>query len=167
MPARARRCGSWLKISCRATGEPSLQQADGKIDGAAAETDKDLPPGRLARFVDGANAFYRDPANAKYKAQNDIRGNELGLYAQTVLKNQPAANAKDKGLNDIGRNDTAFCQGLADRYPFKMDREEEYYYANDFKVRFYDQIMQHSEYCTDPEWPILHPVIEECIAKFR
>jgi hypothetical protein len=146
-----------------ATGEPSLQQADGKIDGAAAETDKDLPPGRFARFVDGANAFYRDPANAKYKGRNDI-----GLYAQTVLNNQPAANAKDKGLNDIGRNDTAFCQGLAVRYQFKMDREEDYYYANDFKAHFYDQIMQpHWEYCTDPEWPIFHPVVEECIAQFK
>src|SRR6185295_740284 len=96
-----------------ATGEPSLQQAGGKIDGAAAETDKALPPGRFARVVDGANAFYRDPANAKYK-----------------------------GRNDIGRNDTAFCQGLAVRYQFKMTREEEYYYANDFKARFFDQIMQ-------------------------
>ncbi len=115
-----------------ATGEPSLQQADGKIDGAAAATDKDLPPGRFARFVDGANAFYRNPANAKYK----------------------------------GRNDTAFCQGLAVRYQFKMTRDEQYYYANDFKARFYDQIMQaHWELCTDPEWAILHPAVEECLAK--
>jgi hypothetical protein len=151
-----------------ATGEPSLQQAGGKIDGAAAETDKDLPPGRFARFVDGANAFYRDPANAKYKGPNDTGRNDIGLYAQTVLNNQPAANAKSKGLNDIGRNDTAFCQGLAVRYQFKMDPEEDYYYANDFKARFYDQIMvQHWEYCTDPEWPILHPAVEECIANFR
>ena len=56
-----------------ATGEPSLQQADGKIDGAAAETDKDLPPGRFARFVDGANAFYRDPANAKLQRPERYR----------------------------------------------------------------------------------------------
>jgi hypothetical protein len=117
-----------------ATGEPSLQQADGKIDGAAAETDKDLPPGRFARFVDGANAFYHDPANAQYK----------------------------------GRDDTAFCQGLAMRYQFKLTADEEYYYANDFKARFIDQIMQpHWELCTDPEWAILHPAVEECIAKFR
>jgi hypothetical protein len=148
-------------------GEPSLQQSGGKIDGAEAESDKDLPPGRFARFVDGANAFYRDPANAKYKGLNDIAGNDIGLYAQTVLNNQPAANAKDKGLNDIGRNDTAFCQGLAFRYQVKMTRDEEYYYANDFKARFYDQIMQHSENCTDPAWLEFHPVVEECIAQFR
>ena len=50
----------------------------------------------------------------------------------------------------------------------KVTREEEYYYANDFKARFYDQIMQqHWENCTDPEWVILHPAVEECIARFR
>ena len=151
-----------------ATGEPSLQQDGGKIDGAAAETDKDLPLGRFARFVDGANAFYRDPANAKYKGRNDIIRNDIGLYAQTVLNNQPAANAKDKGLNDIGRNDTAYCQGLAVRYQVNMTRDEQYYYANDFKARFIYQIMQqHWEDCTDREWPLFHPVVEECIAKFR
>ncbi len=111
-------------------GEPSLQQAGGKIDGAQAESDRDLPPGRFARLVDGANAFYRDPANAQYR----------------------------------GRNDTAFCQALAVRCQFKLSREEEYYYANDFKARFYDQIMQPKERSTDPEWPILHPVVEECLA---
>jgi hypothetical protein len=40
-------------------GDPSLQQAGGKIDGAEAESDKDLPPGKYARFVDGANACRR------------------------------------------------------------------------------------------------------------
>ncbi len=116
-----------------ATKQPSLQQAGEKIEGAAAETDKDLPPGRFARFVDGANAFYRDPANAKY----------------------------------AGHNDTQFCQALAMRYQFKMTKEEEYYYANDFKARFFDQIMQPQDSGTDPEWPLLHPVVEECITKFR
>jgi hypothetical protein len=48
-----------------------------------------------------------------------------------------------------------------------MTREEEYYYANDFKARFFDQIMQPKESGTDPEWPLLHPVVEECVAKFR
>jgi len=48
-----------------ATGQLSLQQVGEKIAGAAAETDKDLPPGRYARFVDGCNGFYRDPANAR------------------------------------------------------------------------------------------------------
>jgi hypothetical protein len=88
--------------------------------------------------VDGANAFYRDPANAKYK-----------------------------DLNDIGRNDTAFCQGLAVWYQVKMTRDEEYYYANDFKTRYFDQIMQHSENCTDPAWLELHLAVEECIAEYR
>jgi hypothetical protein len=116
-----------------ATGELSLQQAGAKIEGAEAETDKGLPPGRFARFVDGANAFYRDPANAKYKSSND----------------------------------TAFNQLLAEKYDRVMTREEEYYYANDFGRRFRDQIMQPKEYCTDPEWPRLHPAVEECIAAIR
>jgi len=116
-----------------ATGQLSLQQAGEKIDGAQAESDKDLPPGRFARFVDGANAFYRDPANARYSSKND----------------------------------TAFCQGMAMRYQFKMSPAEEYYYANDFENRFYRQIMQPRQYCTDPKWPVLHPVVEECVAKYR
>jgi hypothetical protein len=116
-----------------ATGERSLQDVGAKIDGAEAETDRGLPPGGFARFVDGANAFYRDPANAKYK----------------------------------GLHDTAFCQRLAAKYENVMTREEEYYYANAFGARFYRQIMQPKEYCADPEWPRLHPAVEECIAETR
>jgi hypothetical protein len=116
-----------------ATGDLSLQQAGAMIEGAEAECDKDLPPGRFARFVDGANAFYRDPANAKYKSSN---------Y-------------------------TAFNQLLGEKYDRVMTREEEYYYANDFGRRFREQIMQPKEYCTDPEWPRLHPAVEECIAEVR
>jgi hypothetical protein len=50
-----------------AAGDLSLQQAGEKIAGAAAETDKNLPPGRYARFVDGCNGWYRDPANARFR----------------------------------------------------------------------------------------------------
>jgi len=49
-----------------ATGEPSLQDVGATIAGASEETDKSLPPVRFTRFVDGCNAFYRDPANSKY-----------------------------------------------------------------------------------------------------
>jgi len=52
-----------------ATVQPSLQEAGAKIDGAQAETDQDLPPGRFARLIDAANAFYRDPANARLKSR--------------------------------------------------------------------------------------------------
>jgi hypothetical protein len=52
-----------------ATGEPSLQEAGANIDGAQAETDKGLPPGRFAHLIDAANAFYRDPANARLKGR--------------------------------------------------------------------------------------------------
>jgi hypothetical protein len=111
-------------------GQLSLQQAGGKIDGAQAESDRDLPPGRYARFVDGANAFYRDPANARYR----------------------------------GRNDTEFVQALAVRLEFKLSPDEEYYYANDFKTRFYDQIIQPQKPSSDPNWSLFHPVVEECMA---
>jgi hypothetical protein len=40
-----------------AKGNPSLQQDGATIAGAAAETDKSLPPGRYARFVDGCHGF--------------------------------------------------------------------------------------------------------------
>jgi len=52
-----------------ATGQPSLQQSGGKIEGAQAETDKNLPPGRFTHLIDAANSFYRDPANARLKGR--------------------------------------------------------------------------------------------------
>ena len=52
-----------------ATGKPSLQEAGAKIAGAEAETDKNLPPGRFARLIDAAHAFYRDPANARLRSR--------------------------------------------------------------------------------------------------
>jgi hypothetical protein len=121
-----------------AAGEPSLQEAGAKIDGAAAETDKDLPPGRYARFIDGANAFYRERAKA-----DPIR------YGHS------------------SSHDTAFCEVLAARYQNVMTREEEYYYANDFQARFFNQIMQPRANCTDPAWPRLHPPVEATIAEIK
>ncbi len=53
-----------------ATKERSLQQAGATIPGAAAETDKSLPPGRFARFVDGCNGFFREPANSRHRPAN-------------------------------------------------------------------------------------------------
>jgi hypothetical protein len=116
-----------------ATGEPSLQQADGKIDGAQAESDKDLPPGRYARLVDAANAYFlqrakADPGNAFHSSSHD----------------------------------TAFCQRLAEQEQAVMSREEEYYYANDFAGRF-DQIMEKRGNCADPAWPRLHPAYVKSI----
>jgi hypothetical protein len=121
-----------------ATGEPSLQEAGAKIEGAGAETDKDLPPGRFARFIDGANAFYRERAKA-----DPIR------YGHS------------------SSHDTAFCETLAAEYQNVMSREEEYYYANDFEGRFFRQIMQPRERCTDPAWPRLHPAVEKCIVEIK
>jgi len=80
-----------------ANGEPSLQQADGKIDGAQAETDKNLPPGRYARFVDAANAYFRARADA-----------------------DPAK------FGHSSSHDTAFCQRLAELSGMSR-QEEYYY----------------------------------------
>ncbi|HSU67949.1 MAG TPA: hypothetical protein VLJ39_13825 [Tepidisphaeraceae bacterium] len=120
-----------------ATGEPSLQQADGKIDGAQAETDKDLPPGRYARFVDGANAYFRERAKA-----------------------DPAK------FGDSSSHDTVFCQRLAELCQSDMSRQEEYYYANDFEGRF-AQIMGARAKCADPAWPRLHADVEKAIEQVR
>ena len=121
-----------------ATGEPSLQEAGAKIDGAEAETDKDLPPGRFARFIDGANAYYRARAKA-----DPIRYGHRETH------------------------DAAFCEILAAKYQNVMTREEEYYYANDFEVRFANQIMQPRQSSSDPAWPRLHPAVEKTIEEIQ
>jgi hypothetical protein len=68
------------------------------------------------------------------------------------------ANARLKS-----RFETAFGETLAAKYQGVMTPEEEYYYANDFSGRFRDQIMQPRAYCKDPEWPRLHPAVEDCV----
>jgi hypothetical protein len=42
-----------------------------------------------------------------------------------------------------------------------MTRDEEYYYANDFKNRFRSQIADPRS--TDPEMPRLHPAVDDCV----
>ena len=118
-------------------GEPSLQQADGKIDGAQAETDKDVPSGRYARFVDGANAYFR-----------------------------ARAEANPTKFGNSSSHDTALCQRLAELYEFGMSREEDYYYANDFEGRFLP-IMGTRANCPDPAWPQLHPDVEKAIEEVK
>jgi hypothetical protein len=119
------------------TGEPSLQQAGGKIDGAEAESDKNLPPGKYARFVDGANAYFREKA-----------------------KHSPSY------LGNNASHDTALCQRMAERFSLYMKPEEEYYYANDFAGRFLP-IMGPRASCPDPAWPTLHPDVEKAIAEIK
>jgi len=115
----------------------SLQQAGEKIDGAEAESDKDVLPGRYARFVDGANAYFR----ARAKADPIRYGDRLA-------------------------HDTALCQRLAELYQFGMSPEEQYYYANDFAARFLP-IMGPRASCSDPAWPRLHPAVEKAIAEVK
>jgi hypothetical protein len=82
-----------------ATGEPSLQEAGGKIDGAEAETDKDLPPGRFARLIDAANAFYRDPANARFKGRFETAFDETlaAKYQGVMTRDEEYYYANDFG----------------------------------------------------------------------
>ena len=69
-----------------ATGQRSLQQDGGTIAGAAAETDKNLPPGRFAHMVDACNSWLRDPANAKYRTANDTAYCQcLGVKEEEVM----------------------------------------------------------------------------------
>jgi len=65
------------------------------------------------------------------------------------------------------RFETAFDETLAAKYRGVMTPEEEYFYANDYENRFRGQIMQPRSYCKDPEWPRLHPAVEECIAELQ
>jgi hypothetical protein len=72
-----------------ATGERSLQDVGGTIAGAAAETDKSLPPGRFAHLVDACNAWLRDPANSKYRTGNDTAYCQcLGEKEQNVMTDE-------------------------------------------------------------------------------
>jgi hypothetical protein len=82
-----------------ATGERSLQEVGGKIDGAQAETDKDLPPGRYARFIDGAHAFYRDPANARFKGRFETAFDETlaAKYQGIMTREEEYFYANDFG----------------------------------------------------------------------
>jgi hypothetical protein len=118
-------------------GDPSLQQASGKIDGAEAESDKDLPPGKYARFVDGANAYFADKDR----------------HAPSYMGNSAS-------------HDTALCQRMAELYETYMTPQEEYYYANDFAGRFLPIMGPHAS-CPDPAWPTLHPDFEKALAAVK
>lgn len=56
-----------------ATGKPSLQTVGASIAGAAAESDTSAAAPRFAHFVDGCNAFFRDPRTARF-APSDPTG---------------------------------------------------------------------------------------------
>ena len=49
-----------------ATGKPSLQTVGASIAGAAAESDTSAAAPRFAHFVDGCNAFFRDPRTSRF-----------------------------------------------------------------------------------------------------
>ena len=55
-----------------ATGTSSLQAVNATIPGAAAESDKSLPPGRFTRFLDGCIAYYRAPHPYKHYGSREI-----------------------------------------------------------------------------------------------
>jgi hypothetical protein len=82
-----------------ATGEPSLQEAGGKIDGAEVETDKDVPPGRFTHFIDAAHAFYRDPANVRLKSRFETAFDETlaAKYRGVMTREEEYFYANDFG----------------------------------------------------------------------
>jgi hypothetical protein len=83
-----------------ATGERSLQQVGATIAGASAETDASAPPGRFAHFVDGCNAFYRDPANSRYTSLDDTGWcGCLGEHYRNVM----TPEEESRYANDYGR----------------------------------------------------------------
>jgi len=65
-----------------------------------------------------------------------------------------------KNARFAGPDTSAWCDCLAKKYEHAMRRDEEYYYANDFKKRFIDQIVLPQG--TDPNWQRLSPATREC-----
>lgn len=81
-------------------GQRSLQETGATIAGAAAESDKNLPAGRYTHFVDGCNAFYRDPANAR------IAPSDAGGYCSCLANQYRGVMTADEEYfyaNDFGR----------------------------------------------------------------
>ncbi len=98
-----------------ATGEPSLQDVGGTIAGAAAETDKSLPPGRFTHLVDACNSWLRDPANAKYRTGNDT------AYCQCLGEKEESVMTSEEVYyyaNDFG---TRVWRGIAQPQAYCTD----------------------------------------------
>ncbi len=102
-----------LKALAKAAAEERQKQAQRQAQVAAA-----APPGGFTRFVDGCNAFYRDPANARL-SMSDAPGWCSCLSEQ--YRNLMTPEEESKYANDYGR---LFHGGIAQPYGFGLSKSD-------------------------------------------
>ena len=102
-----------LKALAKSAAEERQKQAQRQAQVAAA-----APPGGFARFVDGCNAFYRDPANARL-SMSDATGWCACLSEQ--YRNLMTPEEESKYANDFGR---LFHGGIAQPYGFGLSKSD-------------------------------------------
>ena len=102
-----------LKALAKAAAEERQKQAQRQAQVAAA-----APRGGFASFVDGCNAFYRDPANARL-SMSDATGWCRCLSEQ--YRNLMTPEEESKYANDYGR---LFHGGIAQPYGFGLSKSD-------------------------------------------
>jgi hypothetical protein len=102
-----------LKALAKSAAEERQKQAQRQAQVAAA-----APPGGFARFVDGCNAFYRDPANARL-SMSDATG-WCGCLSEQY-RNLMTPEEESKYANDFER---LFHGGIAQPYGFGLSKSD-------------------------------------------
>ena len=100
-----------------ATGKPSLQTIGATIPGAAAESDKSPAP-RFAHFVDGCNAFFRDPQNARF-APSDPTG-----YCQCLGDGYKGVMTPAEDLSYANNFEEKFQHGIAQPWGYGSSKSD-------------------------------------------
>jgi len=102
-----------LKALAKSAAEERQKQAQRQAQVAAA-----APPGGFARFEDGCNAFYRDPANARL-SMSDAAGWCACLSGQYRTLMTP--EEESKYANDFGR---LFHGGIAQPWGYGLSKSD-------------------------------------------
>jgi hypothetical protein len=102
-----------LKALAKSAAEERQKQAQRQAQVAAA-----APPGGFARFVDGCNAFYRDPANARL-SMSDAPG-WCGCLSEQY-RNLMTPEEESKYANNFER---LFHGGIAQPYGFGLSKSD-------------------------------------------
>jgi hypothetical protein len=100
-----------------ATGKPSLQTTGASIPGAEAESDKSPAP-RFAHFIDGCNAFFRDPANARF-APSDPTG-----YCQCLSDGYQGVMTPAEDLSYANNFEDKFQHGIAQPWGYGSSKSD-------------------------------------------
>jgi len=100
-----------------ATGKPSLQTVGASIPGAEAESDKSPAP-RFAHFIDGCNAFFRDPKNARF-APSDPTG-----YCQCLSDGYKGVMTPAEDLSYANDFEDKFQHGIAQPWGYGSSKSD-------------------------------------------